>query len=110
MKAIICKYCNKPIENQDQLVSATKFFRIRCFHYVCFQQLEQEVKTPWGFWTPLNGTTGNTRFFIMLLITVWFFVTDYLNGIGDLIGAIALYSLIVRGTAYVLYERRLPKK
>ncbi|WP_226038255.1 hypothetical protein [Aquibacillus saliphilus] len=105
----ICRYCYKEIKNRDELVTASNFLRIRPFHFVCFNELEKEVRTLWGFWRPLNGVSGNTRTIIMGVIAAWLLATNTLAEIGDLIGLIALYSVLVRAMSYIFFERKLPK-
>lgn len=106
----VCRYCNKEIKDRDQLVTASNFFRMKPFHSVCFKELEKEVKTLWGFWRPLNGVSGNTRAIIMGALAVWLLGTDSLEMIGDLIGVIALYSVIIRIMSYFFFERKIPKQ
>ncbi|MDL4840417.1 hypothetical protein [Aquibacillus rhizosphaerae] len=108
MNPSICRYCYKEIENRDQLVTATNMLRVRSYHYVCFNEIETETKTFWGFWTPINGVSGNIRSVIMLGLALWMFFTNSLGAIGDLIGIIALFSSLLRGISYFFYERKLP--
>lgn len=109
MRAVICPYCHKPIEKRDQLISVTNLFRIRPYHYVCYQKVEQETKTIWNFWTPLNGLVGNIRLVILASLALWFLITNSLGLGGQLIGVIALYNVMIHITAFFLYERKIPK-
>ncbi|MGJ9383505.1 hypothetical protein [Salipaludibacillus sp. CF4.18] len=104
----ICRYCFKEIKDRDQLITASNFFRIKPFHYVCFYELEKEVSSLWGFWKPLNGVSGNTRAIIMGAIAVWLLATESLGDIGDIIGVIALYSVIIRIMSYIFFEKKIP--
>lgn len=109
MKSLICPYCKKPIEKRDQLVTVSNLFRIRPYHYVCYQKVEQETKTIWSFWTPLNGMVGNIRFIILLSLALWFLLTDSLGLGGELIGVISLYNVMIHVTSFFLYEKKVPK-
>ncbi|GGM25957.1 hypothetical protein GCM10011351_09490 [Paraliobacillus quinghaiensis] len=109
MKPVICPYCQKPIEKRDQLVTVSNMFRIRPYHYVCYQTVERETRTIWSFWTPVNGVAGNIRFVFLLGIAIWFLTTDSLGMGGELVGVIAFYNVMIHLTAYFLYERRVPK-
>lgn len=109
MKLIICPYCKKPIEKRDQLVTVSNMFRIRPYHYVCYQKVELEVKAIWSLWTPLNGISGTVRFIILLGIAIWLLTTNKFGLGGQLLGLFSMYNVIVHITAYLLYDRRLPK-
>ncbi|WP_138420629.1 hypothetical protein [Aquibacillus sediminis] len=109
MKQPICMYCHKPIQKRDQLVTASNMLRIKPYHYVCFKEVEQEVSTIWNLWTPINSASGNIRFVLILIIAIWFLVTDVLGGVGDLIVLLATYPIVVRMVSFFLYEQRLPK-
>ncbi|MRH44942.1 hypothetical protein GH741_20060 [Aquibacillus halophilus] len=106
----ICRYCYKEIKDRDELVTASNFFRIKPFHFVCFNELEKEVRTLWGFWKPLNGVSGNTRAIILAIVAAWLLFTDSLGEIGDLIGVVALYSVLIRIMSYLFFEIKISKQ
>lgn len=118
MKDIVCKYCNKKINNRDELVTASILFNVKPFHYACFQKVTRETVISWTAWKPLNTATGVISMVIMLVLSIILLGTDLLADrttykdidIGNIIGIIALYPLALRIVSFVLYESRLPKK
>ncbi|WP_079709059.1 hypothetical protein [Paraliobacillus ryukyuensis] len=109
MKPVICKYCHKPIEKRDQLVTLSNYLQIRPYHYVCYQKVEENTKTVWKLTTPLNGITANIRFVLLLLIAGWFLFTETYGAAGIVIAIISLYSIIFHITSYFLFDQRIPK-
>lgn len=109
VKSNMCRWCYKEIRDRDELVTASSWFRLRPYHYQCFEKLEQETRTIAGVWKPVNGVTGSVNVFVMLILAVVLLATDLLDGVGDIIGVIALYPLFLRLLSYVIYERPLPK-
>jgi hypothetical protein len=105
----ICRYCYKEIQDRDELVTASKWFRIRPFHYRCFELMEQDTRTIVGTWTPINGRVGLLNVVLMVVLSVVLLTTDVLGGIGDLIGLLALYPVLLRTLSYFIFEIRLPK-
>ncbi|WP_079480779.1 hypothetical protein [Halobacillus salinus] len=104
-----CRYCYKEIRDRDELVTASNWFRVRPFHYRCFELVEQEAKTIAGTWNPVNGTTGLVTVILMLVLVVVMWTTNILGGIGDILGALALYPVLLRVFSYFVFEMRLPK-
>lgn len=108
MKASLCRYCYKEIKDRDELVTASSFFRIRPFHFVCFKKVEQETSSMGLGWKPLNGPSGTISFFIMFILAIVMLTTTTLHTIGDIIGVLALYPVILRIISYITIERRIP--
>ncbi|MBA2174646.1 hypothetical protein H0266_06945 [Halobacillus locisalis] len=104
-----CRYCYKEIRDRDELVTASNWFRVRPFHYRCFELVEQDTKTIAGAWNPVNGRTGLVTVVLMLLLFLVMITTNILGGIGDLLGFLALYPVLLRVFSYLVYEIRLPK-
>lgn len=109
MDDIICHYCHKQIRDQDELITASNKFQIRPFHYVCYEEMEEEANSQWKLWKPVNGVPGNITSVLMGILALWMFLTDTLDGIGDLIGFIALYPVYQRIISYFTIEKKLPK-
>ncbi len=109
MKPIICRYCGKPIEKRDQLVTASHWLRVRAYHYVCFEEVEKESSTIYNSWTPLNGPAGNITAAIMAMLAVWLLLTGTWGVAGSLIGLLASYRVLLRLTAFLLFERKVPR-
>ncbi|WP_226576564.1 hypothetical protein [Halobacillus litoralis] len=109
MNTNICRYCYKEIQDRDELITASSWFRVRPYHYRCFELLEQDTRTIAGAWTPVNGRTGLVTVVLMGILSVVMFTTDILGGIGDLIGVLSLYPVVLRILSYFIYEMRLPK-
>ncbi|MFC7062717.1 hypothetical protein [Halobacillus seohaensis] len=105
----VCRYCFKEIRDRDELVTASNWFRIRPFHYRCFELVEEDTKTIAGTWKPINGRAGLVNVFLMLVLAVWMLTTGTLGVIGDLLGFLALYPILLRVLSFVLIESRLPK-
>ncbi|WP_173917081.1 hypothetical protein [Halobacillus sp. Marseille-Q1614] len=109
MKTKMCRYCYKPIRDRDELVTASSWFRIRPFHYRCFELVEQDMRTIAGTWTPVNGRAGMGTVIVMVLLSIWMLTTTTLGAIGDLIGVLALYPVLLRVVSFLIFERPLPK-
>ncbi|MCA0983966.1 hypothetical protein LCL89_07810 [Halobacillus yeomjeoni] len=109
MRTNMCRYCYKEIQDRDELVTASSWFRLRPFHYRCFELLEQDTKTIAGNWTPVNGMTGRVTFILMVILAVVMFTTPLLGGVGDLLGLLALYPIFLRVLSFAIFESRLPK-
>ncbi|MCP3032414.1 hypothetical protein LF817_13885 [Halobacillus sp. A1] len=109
MRTQVCRYCYKEIRDRDELVTASNWFRIRPFHYRCFDLVEQETSTIAGTWKPINSRASLISVVLMLVLSVWMFATDTLGFVGDLIGLIALYPVVLRTISFVWIESRLPK-
>ncbi|WP_101843344.1 hypothetical protein [Halobacillus sp. Marseille-P3879] len=109
MNTKVCRYCYKDIRDRDELVTASNWFRVRPYHYRCFQLLEEETSTVAGMWTPVNGRIGLITVALMLALSIWMFATNTLHFIGDLIGVLALYPVLLRVISYLFIESRLPK-
>lgn len=105
----ICRYCYKEIQDRDELVTASNWFRIRPFHYRCFELVEQDTRTIAGAWSPINGRVGLITVVLMVVLAVVLLTTELLGGIGDLIGLLALYPVLLRVFSYLLFEIKLPK-
>ncbi|RWZ55296.1 hypothetical protein EQV77_11670 [Halobacillus fulvus] len=109
MKTNRCRYCYKDIRDRDELVTASNWFRVRPFHYRCFELLEQDTRTIAGTWNPVNGTTGLVTVVLMLILAVVMLTTNILGFVGDILGFLALYPILLRAFSYLVYEMRLPK-
>ncbi|WP_163529441.1 hypothetical protein [Halobacillus ihumii] len=109
MKPKMCRYCYKPIRDRDELVTASNWFRIRPYHYRCFQEVEQDTKTIVGTWTPINGPAGLVTMILMLALALWMYSTNTLGVIGDIIGLLAFYPVLLRVASFVFIESKLPK-
>ncbi|QHS21546.1 hypothetical protein GWK91_00605 [Virgibacillus sp. MSP4-1] len=109
MTAIYCHYCSREIRDQDELVTASKWFRLKAFHYQCYQDLEQEAVLVSNVWVPVNGMSGNISSGLMLLLSIWMLTANTWGFIGDAIGVIALYQVILRILSLLIIENRLPK-
>ncbi|MFD2924451.1 hypothetical protein [Halobacillus naozhouensis] len=109
MNSKACRYCYKPIRDRDELVTASNWFRIKPYHYKCFQEVEQETKTITGTWTPINGYAGLITVLIMLALSVWMLSTNTLGQLGNLIGLLALYPVFLRVVSFAWIESKLPK-
>ncbi|CDQ21182.1 hypothetical protein SAMN05192559_10636 [Halobacillus karajensis] len=105
----ICRYCYKEIQDRDELITASNWFRIRPYHFRCFELLEQDTKTIAGTWTPINGRVGMVTVILMGILAVVLLMTHLLGRIGDLLGILALYPVLLRILSYVIFEMRLPK-
>lgn len=105
----ICRYCFKKIQDRDQLVTASNWFRIRPYHYRCFELLEQDTRTIAGAWTPINGRVGLVTVFLMLVLSIVLLFTNLLGRIGDLVGFLALYPVLLRILSFFIFEMHLPK-
>jgi hypothetical protein len=108
MRHILCKYCYKEVENRDQLVTASNWFRIKPFHYVCFQEIEKETKMVWNSWTPVNGISGNISFMLLSALSVWMLTTHTFGYAGDMLGVIALYPVALRLLSLFFIEMHIP--
>lgn len=109
MNTNICRYCYKEIQDRDELVTASNWFRVRPFHYRCFELVEQGTRTIAGTWTPVNGRAGLVTVILMVVLALVLLATDLLGGIGDLIGLLALYPVLLRALSYFIFEIKLPK-
>lgn len=109
MKTNQCRYCFKEIRDRDELVTASNWFRVRPYHYRCFELLEQDTKTIAGTWNPLTGTTGLITVIVMLVLSGVMLLTNFLGLIGDLVGFLALYPVLLRVLSFIVFESRLPK-
>ncbi|UFU00394.1 hypothetical protein KO561_05455 [Radiobacillus kanasensis] len=109
MNAHICRYCRKEIKNRDQLLTGVSWFRIRPFHYVCFQKLIGDAGVIWNTWRPINTQGGTISALLMLALVIWMAVSDFRGIWGDLLGLVAFYPVLVRVLSFALYERKLPK-
>ncbi|ARI78187.1 hypothetical protein [Halobacillus mangrovi] len=109
MNTNICRYCYKEIQDRDELVTASNWFRVRPYHYRCFEKLSQETETVGGNWTPVNGMTGLVTVILMLILAAVMLTTNILGMIGDLLGVLALYPIFLRMISYFVFEMRLPK-
>ncbi|MCP8615312.1 hypothetical protein [Salirhabdus salicampi] len=109
MGAIVCHYCYKPIRDRDELITASSWFRVKSFHYVCFQKVEEETTSRRSMWTPLNGVPGTISVVVMTALSFWMLLTNTLNQLGDLIGILAIYPLLLRIVSIFKYEIHLPK-
>lgn len=105
----ICRYCYKEIQDRDELVTASNWFRVRPYHYRCFELLEQDTRTIAGSWTPINGRVSLVTVGLMLVLAIVLLTTDLLGGIGDLVGIFALYPVFLRLISFFVFEIRLPK-
>lgn len=106
----LCRYCYKEISDRDELVTALNWFRIQPFHYLCFTEVEGESRTVWSTWTPINGVSGNISFLFMLLLSIIMLGTQILGYIGDLLGFIALYPVVLRLISFIIIEVRVTRK
>ncbi|WP_102027894.1 hypothetical protein [Salirhabdus sp. Marseille-P4669] len=104
-----CHYCKKTIRDRDELITASRRFRVKPFHYKCFQQLEEQTDSQKALWIPVNGITGNITVLLMLAVAGWMFFTDFFLHIGDFIGVVALYPVVLRIYSFLFIERKLPK-
>ncbi|SFG46210.1 hypothetical protein SAMN05216353_14518 [Halobacillus alkaliphilus] len=109
MNTNICRYCYKEIRDRDELITASNWFRVRPYHYRCFELLEQDTKTIAGAWTPVNGLTGMVTTVLMMILSVLMFTTNILGFIGDILGLVALYPIFLRVFSFAVFESRLPK-
>jgi hypothetical protein len=109
MKPVQCEYCNRPVRDQDELVTASRRFRVRPFHFQCFSEMEQEASTHRALWIPVNGISGLVTVILMIALAGWMLLTDTLHQLGDLVGIIALYPVILRIYSYIAIESVLPK-
>lgn len=109
VKTNMCRYCYKEIRDRDDLVTASNWFRIRPYHYRCFEKMEQDTKTIAGTWTPINGRVGLITVLLMAVLSGLMLLTDLLGGIGDLLGVLALYPILLRVLSYFVFEMPLPK-
>ncbi|KGX90756.1 hypothetical protein N781_06500 [Pontibacillus halophilus JSM 076056 = DSM 19796] len=110
MRPVFCKYCSKPIDDRDELITATNYARIYPYHYLCYQELEQETTTVQRVWKPLNDGLGTYIAFLMLILSGWFAFTDTLGAVGDIIAALSLYPIGLRVLSFFLYELRVPNQ
>jgi len=108
MDSVYCRYCFKDIHDRDELVTATNWFRIRPYHYRCFEEVEQETIATVLTWKPLNGPMGNITFTILLAFVGLMALTDLFGEIGNLLGALSLYPIIIRILSVFIYEVRVP--
>ncbi|QAS51782.1 hypothetical protein [Halobacillus litoralis] len=109
MNTNVCRYCYKEIQDRDELITASNWFRVRPYHYRCFDLLEQDTRTIAGAWTPVNGRAGLITVILMVIFAAVLFMTDFLGSIGDLIAILALYPIFLRIFSFVVFESRLPK-
>ncbi len=108
MSSVYCRYCYKDINKRDELVTATNYLRIRPYHYRCFGEVEQETIATVRSWKPMNGPMGNITFAILLIFVGVMALTNIFGEVGNLLGALALYPLILRVLSFFLYELRVP--
>ncbi|MGP4061866.1 hypothetical protein [Halobacillus sp. H74] len=109
MNTNVCRYCYKEIQDRDELITASNWFRVRPYHYRCFDLLEQDTMTIAGTWTPVNGRAGLITVILMVIFAAALSMTDFLGSIGDLIAILALYPIFLRIFSFVVFESRLPK-
>lgn len=103
-----CRYCQKPIRDRDELVTAAKWFSIRPYHYICYDQAAREVERIGDNEKPLNNMPNTIISIIMLSVSIFFLAGSALGSIGDLLGVLTLYPPWMRVLSYVRYEHPLP--
>ncbi|SIS47107.1 LIM domain-containing protein [Salimicrobium flavidum] len=103
-----CHYCNKPIRDRDELVTASKWLSIRPYHYRCYNLAAQEVETIGNNEKPLNNIPNTVVSVIMLVVAIFFLMTTTLGAVGNLLGVLSLYPSIMRVLSYLRFERQLP--
>ncbi|MYL32516.1 hypothetical protein GLW08_07060 [Pontibacillus yanchengensis] len=108
MSSIYCRYCGKEIKDRDELVTATNYFRIQPYHWRCFGKVEEETIAVTKTWKPLNGPSGTISVVLMLLLAGVMAFTDVLGEIGNLIGVLSLYPIVLRVLSYFLFESKVP--
>ncbi|SDK48616.1 hypothetical protein [Sediminibacillus albus] len=109
MKQLTCRYCGKTIQKRDQLITASNWLRVRPYHYVCFSEVEKEASTIYNNWTPVNVAAANITSLIMAVLAGWLLFVDTWGLIGDLIGALAFYRVLIRLFSYFFIEINVPK-
>lgn len=106
-KPVFCDHCKKPIEDKDELVTATYYFRIKPFHFRCFEKYIKHSAHGAFTYRQINGTTGNISFLLTIVLALIVTVIGQYSWIR-LFGILILtYSLTNRLLSYVLYENRL---
>lgn len=108
MNSVYCRYCYEDIKDRDELVTATNYFRIHPYHYRCFEEVEQETIATVRSWKPLNGPMGNITFVILFLFVGLMALTDVFGEVGNVLGALALYPIMLRVLSFFIYEIRVP--
>lgn len=105
-KPIICEQCHKVIEEKEDLVTASIFFRVKPYHYFCYGKDVRGSRSVFFTNHPLNGLSGTISYLLTFLMTVALFL--FTEGF---IKYIALVYLItetsLRIYAYYTYSRHL---
>ncbi|MFC0523348.1 hypothetical protein ACFFGV_07100 [Pontibacillus salicampi] len=107
MDSVYCRYCTKDVEERQQLVTATNYFRILPYHRRCFEKVEEETIALTRSFKPVNGLAGNVTAFVLLAVALLFAFTPLLSMIGNVIAVLCLYPVVLRVISYFLYERRV---
>lgn len=105
MRPVICRYCYKKIETKDQLVTAFRWVTIKPFHYLCYQEIQQETDIFWLSWKPLNGWEGNLTSLLLTVLAGWLIWSETGGMAGNIAGVVALYPVALRIFSYYLFER-----
>lgn len=105
-RPIICEQCHKVIEEKEDLVTASIFFRVKPYHYFCYGKDVRGARSVFFTNHPLNGISGHISYLLALLMTVALFLFT-----KSFIKYIALVYLItetgLRIYAYCTYSRHL---
>ena len=114
--AVLCRYCNRPLMQKDELITAFYLGRIRPYHKKCRAEL---LKSPKGFFAAhdisLNGTYGNvlTSISLVVVLCLTFILIFKFEGFdeGGVIIVLALFSypLLLRATSYFCFEKKINK-
>ncbi|QST00601.1 hypothetical protein IMZ31_03225 [Pontibacillus sp. ALD_SL1] len=105
MKDLVCRYCGKKIEKK-QLRTAIRRLKIYPFHKECFELKEEETISIDEMWKPINQVGWTITSIALLILAIMLGVTDWLGNLGNFIGVLALYPMIIRIISYVVYETK----
>lgn len=80
-RPIICEQCHKVIEEKEDLVTVSIFFRVKPYHYFCYGKDVRGARSVFFTNHPLNGISGNLSYLLTLLMTValFLFTKSFIN-------------------------------
>lgn len=105
-KPIFCEHCHKPIEDKEDLIVASLFFRIKPYHFFCYGNEVRGARSVFLTSHPLNGGTGMISYLLLILLTAALFLFT-----NNFIKYIALIYLIIETSlrifAFVKFTRKI---
>lgn len=104
-KKVLCEACGEPIDNEEDLVTATVILEVYPFHSRCYAIDLKGAKTIILDNKPLNGFASNFKVISITIIAIlWAIFADESIKWASLA---ALPLIIYRLYSYVAFERHL---